>query len=257
MFNSASRWFALAVGVGAWLSLTTPTLAETLFLQPIADTTLIETAPDNNLGGADFFNAGTAGNGQRNRALVLYDLSAIPAGAIITSAELTMDIVRVPATGAQFSDFTLRRVLESWGEGNQVAENPDTPGRGSLALNGEATWIHRFAGGAAWTQPGGTYAPAVSASTPGGGLGDTIQFHSTPALIADAQFWLDNPGQNFGWLLKSESEGTGKTARSFASSEREFGPTLMLEFTVVPEPSSAALGIAGMLAGLATWRRRK
>ena len=54
--------------------------AETISLQPIADTTLIEAAPDNNLSGSTFFNVGTAGNGKRNRGLILFDVtSAIPA----------------------------------------------------------------------------------------------------------------------------------------------------------------------------------
>src|ERR1051325_6247680 len=60
--------------------------AESISLQPIADTTLIESAPGDNLSGATFFNAGTAASGKRNRGLVLFDISSIPDGSTITSA---------------------------------------------------------------------------------------------------------------------------------------------------------------------------
>jgi hypothetical protein len=51
--------------------------ADTVSLQASADTSLMEVAPDNNLGGAAFFNAGTAGNGSRNRALMQFDLGGL------------------------------------------------------------------------------------------------------------------------------------------------------------------------------------
>src|SRR2546425_1067939 len=72
--------------------------ADTLTLQPVADTTLIAIAPDNNLGGAGYFNAGTAGNGYVNRALLRFDLTIIPSGSQILGVSLTMDVVREPET---------------------------------------------------------------------------------------------------------------------------------------------------------------
>ena len=44
--------------------------SEVATFNPVADTTLIQVDPNANLGGANFFNAGTAGNGNRNRALL-------------------------------------------------------------------------------------------------------------------------------------------------------------------------------------------
>ena len=219
--------------------------AATISLQPVADTTLLEVAADNNLGGADFFNAGTAGNGYRNRALLQFDFNnLLPPGAVITSAELTLQIVRQPRSGAANSFFGLRPVLQSWGEGGQVPADANSPGLGAPAVAGEATWNAALVGGSLWPVAGGNFSEPASAYAPGGTLGEQLYFESTSELIADLQRWLDHPEQNFGWSLASEDEDTGKTARSFASRESGFGPLLTLEYAVVPEP--AALSLVGL-----------
>jgi hypothetical protein len=218
---------------------------ETISLQPVADTTLFEIAPDNNMGGTDFFNAGTSGNGSRNRALVQFDLTGIPAGAVINSATLSMDIVHQPSTGMQISFFDLHRVLQSWGEGVQQPADPGSRGLGAPAGPGEATWNSRFAPNTTWLAPGGQegtdFSATISATALVQGVGDPVLFESSPELIADIRAWIDQPAQNFGWMLVTEAEATQKTARGFASRESGFGPTLLVEFTPVPEPSSIAL----------------
>ena len=219
--------------------------AETISLLPVADTTLFEVAPNNNLGGANFFNAGTAGNSYRNRGLLRFDfLESLPAGAVITSAELTLEIVRQPGSGGANSYFELRRMLQAWGEGVQVPAEANSPGLGAPAGAGEATWNAPFAGGSLWPVAGGNFSEAASASAPGGNLGQQVFFESTSALVADIQHWLDHPEENFGWSLASDAEDTAKSARSFASRESGFGPLLTLQYAVVPEP--AALSLVGL-----------
>ena len=219
--------------------------AESISLLPVADTTLFEVAPDNNLGGANFFNAGTAGNGNRNRALFRFDFSeSLPPGAVITSAELTLEIVRQPRDGAVNSFFGLRRMLQAWGEGGQVPSEPNSPGLGAPAGTGESTWNAPFAGGSLWPVAGGRFTDSISGLAPGGNLGGQLFFESTSALVADLQRWVDHPEENFGWTLASEDEETGKTARSFASRESGFGPLLNLQYAIVPEP--AALSLVGL-----------
>lgn len=232
--------------------------ADSITVQPVADTTLIEFVPDNNMGAVSFFNAGTTAVGTRNRGLMLFDLgSVIPAGSIVTGVELHLDVVGQPSSGQENSTFSLRRVLESWGEGVQISSSG--PGKGSPAVPGEATWNDRFNGTASWSQPGGVagvdFSGTLSASAFVGGVGAEVVFISSPALITDLQFWVDHPAENHGWMLVTESEGVNKTARNFASRESGFGPALSVQFTTVPEPGMISLFSLVLLA-LGLMRRR-
>jgi hypothetical protein len=234
-----------------------------LVLHPIADTTLIEIAKDSNLGAAGFFNAGFTGVSTRNRGLIQFALSeAIPAGSIITGATLTFDIIRQPSVDMDQDLFTLHRMLVSWGEGDKTHDPEGNPGFGSPATTGDATWNDRFFGVTPWATPGGQagidFALTPTAIIPVYGIGDPVLIESDLALVADVQFWLNNPDQNFGWMFKAESEAIRKSARSFASREdANGGPTLVIEFTPVPEPSVWAISILGGVAMLWPSLRRR
>ncbi len=230
---------------------------------PIADTSLIQIEPDRNHGGAPFFNAGTTRTGWRNRALIRFDLTEIlPAGAIITSADLVLEPVRRPIIGAVSSSFALHRVLRAWAEGDKIFEGtldePISPGLGLPASPNEATWNDRFAFNGGWSAPGGMagvdFSGLISATA--GSDGSPVVFSSTPELVADLQHWANQPAANFGWLLMSQSEEVWGTARGLASRESEFPPQLVVTFTVVPEPGSLVLWCLG-LGVAAVWSRRK
>lgn len=253
------------IGVTA-LAAITPTgslRAEVITLNPIADSTLIQVDPNANLGGANFFNAGTAGNGNRNRALLQFSLSEmIPAGSIINNVSLMLDIVRQPAVDLTPATFGLRRMLTSWSEGDKVPIEEGSPGLGAPATEGDATWTYRSVGGEAWATPGGQvgvdFSSTVSSTAFVYGIGDPVQFESTPELTADVQLWLDNPNGNFGWMLLTETEQVRKSARSFASREdASGGPMLIIDFTPVPEPSTLGLiGVSLLAFGMVHRQRR-
>ncbi len=219
-----------------------PVCGQRVQLLPVADTSLFEANPDNNLGGYTNLPTGATETGMRARALIRFDLaSAIPAGVTITSASLTLTVVRAPSTGGTGSQFELRRLLQTWGEGNKAGLSSGEP-----ASRGEATWNARFAPTNLWSQPGGT-APADFSSMPSGttfvgGLG-SCTFATTSNLVADLQFWLDHPAENFGWIVMSQGETVRGTARRFASREAAMGgPVLTAQFLA----SAPALRLTGL-----------
>jgi len=228
-----------AIICGLALSLHTRRLeADSVILKPAADTTLIETEPDNNLGGAAIVNAGTTQNFTRNRGLLRFDFTGqIPPGSQITKVDFVVEVTGQPKEEQKSSSFGLHRVLKPWGEGDKSSPDPIHPGLGAPATSGEATWTHRLAFTTnTWTVAGGAatndYAPEISSETFVYGLGDSpYTFISTARLVADVQAWVEDPATNFGWMLLCRSEEANFTARRFASREdagRE--PYLVIEY---------------------------
>src|SRR6476660_1094129 len=118
--------------------------ADTAVLTASADTTLIETAPDNNLGGAPIVNSGTTQNFTRNRGLFRFDFTGqIPPGSHITRVDFIVEVTGQPKDDFTPSSFGLHRVLRAWGEGDKVSPDPSHPGQGAPATAGEATWLDR------------------------------------------------------------------------------------------------------------------
>src|SRR6266511_653761 len=114
----------LAGGVGALLFSNLGVLfaaAESITLTPIADTSLFENSPLNNLGAVQSLGAGNTARDEPIRALVKFDVpAAVPAGATITGASLHLTVVRV-AAGVKPAEFELHRMLVDWGEGDKGA----------------------------------------------------------------------------------------------------------------------------------------
>ena len=226
------------------LSATAGLYGDTITLLPTADTTLFETYPNNNLGSSLTLVAGTTARGPRARALIQFNLETnLPAGAVITSVSLQLQVTKESTLGAKNSNFELRRLLVPWGEGNK------SPSGGAPASPGEATWNARFAPDVLWGQPGAaetndyssTVSAVVAVDQPG-----SYQFTSTTNLVADAQLWLDHPDVSFGWLLRSQSEDVEQTARRWASREDPvLGPKLAVEYS----PPSAPFRITSIVVG--------
>ena len=89
-----------------------------------------------------------------------------------------------------------------------------------------------------WDTAGGDFVPAASATQSISGTGG---YSFGPAtLAADLQAWLDNPGTNFGWLLRSESEATLGSIRRFIG-RRDTGspPQLTVDYFLGASPVPA------------------
>lgn len=237
------------------LLIATPLAAsgDSITLAPDADTSLFSSAPDHNLGANLSLAAGNTSGASPTRGLVRFNpAAAIPAGARILRATVQFHVVRAPVLPSP-ATFQLHRVLVQWGEG--TGGSGVGTGTGSLAGPGEATWISRLHGTAAWSLSGG--APGVDFTANASGSADSLAlepvlFPSTDELVADVQTWVNDPAANFGWLLKEQFEGGDSTARRFASREDAVNaPSLILEYvSETPLKISLAPGDNGTLCFL-------
>ncbi len=214
--------------------------ADTIYLTPSADTTLLQDYPANNFGDNEYFNSGTTQNFKTNRALLKFNVTAaVPRGAKITGATLTLAVVGTPVDGNTPSNFLLHRMLREWGEGNKRGHPPQQSGLGQPATTNEATWQDRFAFTTnAWAAPGAApgldFATNISAETYVYGIEfSPYTFVSTALITADVQAWLNQPESNFGWLLRSQAETSDFSARRFASREdTNRSPVLAVDYFV-------------------------
>jgi len=213
----------------------------TATLPATADTSISDRNPDNNFGADVHVSAGRDGNagGNPRRALFQFNLGSIPAGSTINSATLKLVVVKTPSFGPMNSNFKLHRLTAGWIEGTKTGNN------GQPASLGEATWNNRAHGIAAWTGgvgASGDFIAGPSASTAITGNGSYSW--SSVQLTTDIQGWLDNPGQNFGWLVVSDNEALNKTARGFGGRENPTPanqPVLEIDYTPPPPPQDVII----------------
>lgn len=214
-------------------------LADTVILPASKDNTLYENATGDlsNGKGASFFVGTTLEEtNSRRRGLIAFDLSSIPAGAMVTAASLSMSVTRAgpdPVPG----DISLNRVLADWGEGLSDAGSPG--GQGAPAETGDATWIHTFYNTSFWANSGGDFSSTASATTAVTTVG--IYSWSSSQLVADVQSWVSNPAGNFGWIVTGDEINPGSAAR-FSSRENSTDPpqlsvTFQLSSSPTPTPT--------------------
>jgi PEP-CTERM motif len=184
---------------------------------PIRDNSMYSENNNSNALGPLF--VGRTGTENLRRALMRFDVSAIPVGAIIDSVSLDL---------------------------NQLRHGTGT---GSAPTAGDATWNFRQFNTAPWTVAGGDFGSVSGTTTIG--ITDNIvyTFSTQPGMVADVQSWVNNSATNFGWLLKASTETISRGAREFSSREALVNqrPRLVINYTAVPEPSTVAcLGVVSI-----------
>ena len=140
------------------------------------------------------------------RALLRFDLSGIPAGAVVLEASIEAFMIRLREPQA----LTLHRVTAAWGEG---PSNGGDAGVGAAAGPGDCTWSHRVWPHQPWGRRGGDYLLSASASTPVSGWPAPVAWASTPALVDDVQGWVDTPASNHGWMMIGIESGSQNASR--------------------------------------------
>jgi hypothetical protein len=187
----------------------------TITIKPVVDTSIHSGGAKPQ--GTSTLLVGLRGVNITDRALIRFDLSQIPANAVVRSAELKLIVVRAP--NALPYTFHLHRMLTPWAEGADW----------SLAT-ATVPWA------APGTQAGSDYltnsATAVARSTVDGFF---ALFTPSASLQDDVQTWIQRPASNHGWIVISEGENVLRSARHLGSSESQFPPQLTLTYEI-PSP---------------------
>jgi hypothetical protein len=191
--------------------------ADQIALSPTADTTISDGTILNADGNAATYITGRVANGGVARALLRFSFGDIPAGSIVNSVSLTVNVERnhfgsSPPNG-------LYRLLVDWSESG-------------------ATW--NSSGFAPWT--GGNTASTPDANAILGNPG-SYTFGSTTALVATVQDWLTNSSSNFGWVLRFTNETVIGDALRIASGNSGGAPSLVIDYTP-PAPPPPTINIA-------------
>ena len=188
------------------------------------DTTIYgENSNTNGAGEFAFF--GITNRGDERRALIAFDLSQIPEGAVIQTASFEITISRTRLGSA---DVSLHRLTKDWGEGEQNA--PGAEGRGTAPQPGDATFQENFRGTSSWSAPGGDFESEASAAATALTANTKVRFQSEQ-LLADIQHWIDNPEENFGWIMISGGQAKRIFASDNPNAEIEDLPTLSITFS--------------------------
>jgi hypothetical protein len=208
-----------------------------------ADNTLYESSTgafSNGLGESLF--VGVTAQGALRRALVRFDVAAaLPAGARVLAAELTLQIVFSPATTP--TSLLLHAPLQPFGEGTSYALGGGG-GQGAPTTPGDASWTHAIFPSLLWAQPGGNFVPQPSAIV-------ALPTSGTVRGLVDAaevQRWLEQPAANFGWLLKTAEAGPVDRARRLESRESLNAPP-RLTITYLLPGQAGVFGSGCPLAG--------
>jgi VCBS repeat-containing protein len=143
------------------------------------------------------------------RALLQFDLSAIPANAIITSATLEMQSTQISG----LLNINVYELLRSWTEGS------------SSGTAGAANWTEA-APGTNWTSTGGDFNATAVAT-----LNTNTTGQHAWDLTSLVQAWVNGSKANNGVLIASPDGGGNRTA-TYDSSEGATPPRLVISYTV-------------------------
>jgi hypothetical protein len=223
----------------------------TLVIPAASDTSLFSDSENSDGAGSHLW-VGQTNGGWNMRALVRFDLSAVPPDQQVVAARLRIFMSMTISPGRE---IVVRRLGNAWGEGTSFAGS----GTGAPASANDATWDFRVYGSRVrWATPGGDFVEgAPSAVTTVGVRGATYTWQG-PGLVADVQHWRTFPAENHGWILIGDE--TERSAMRFNSRGEFGGPVLELDLIPasanVPIPMGWLLIGGAALLGSALMRRR-
>lgn len=172
----------------------------------------------------------------RDRSLLRFDLSGVPAGATVTAAVLTLTATDTYGGNPSAESMNIYRLTQSWTEGG-------------------VTW-NRYDGVSPWASGGGDYDATVWAtSTANPASGQQIAWDMTTL----AQAWAGNTYANLGLILINSGTVNGLHFASKENGNASYRPFLALSYTT---PTGAPLsawswngggGTTSAVDGAGTW----
>lgn len=169
-----------------------PARADSSTLSVSRDAHIQEDDPTANFGSANDLKVRSKSEGNNRRALVEFDLSAIPSGAFIESATLRVFMNNAPGISRTYE---VHRLTKNW-------------------VESQVTWNKRT--GASWTTPGGDFDATVIATQTTGTTSSVWLEWDVTTLVQD---WV-NGTSNFGLLLIDSNEDSATSYEAkFNSSE--------------------------------------
>lgn len=233
-----SRLIFILILAGACLGL------DSLVLQPDAtagkDNYIFTTSPNNNRGANIYWSC--YGGPAKYHQLIQYDLSSIPAGAVIDSA---YEIVSYSSARTGTYVMLTSRLLREWNEG--TSDN-------SLALVGESCWNYYYYNTGAWTTAGAT-GIGTDIASPTDSMVITATLDSLKIYVTSTVQAILSAGVNYGWLHWSQYTGTQVYWRGYSSDHTTASarPKLKVYYTV---PAAGGVKYRGAYIGnhLHIWR---
>jgi hypothetical protein len=184
-----------------------------------ADTELWFNSPNSNYGTAKSF--WTGGLNDLDHSVIQFDLSSIPAGAVIDSAQLSL----LRKGGSGNGVISAHRVTESW-------------------VETQATWNNR-ATATPWATGGGSYAPVADATVT---VSSNIRYSWD--VTATAQAWTNGSQPNHGLLIKQANETVTGGHEFFSINEDTASrhPQLIVNYSIPAQPSTTtAISVSPVL----------
>lgn len=203
------------------------------------DGSMFEEYVNNASGAGGMMFAGMTATSFRRRAAVAFDVSSIPSGTTISSAQVNLTVSFGQGTN---NPMKLHRATLSWGEG--ISNSGDTGGTGVPAQPNDVTWANRFYNvvtPTAWTTQGGDYIATASATTNVSSSlpGNAPHTWSGVQITADVQGWINTPSSNNGWILIGDEDFTTTAKRIYTheATTAAYRPKLTVSYSSAPPPT--------------------
>ena len=243
--------------ISLFLSINMLNAQTTIELTPLKYNTIYQETNISN-GAGDYLFAGKTASNNSRRALISFDLLSIPSDANITGVTLTLNM---NTTIAGATNVNLYDLSQTWGQGTSDASGQE--GGGAPSMLNDASWNCSFNNGSGscntpWTNPGGDFNSSSIASTVVHSI--AVYNWSSANMIASVQNWVDNPSQNFGWIILGE-ESSATTSKRF-DAKGVNAPKLSITYesslsvddfnslnnvSIYPNPSTNFIQIKGLL----------